>query len=94
VQRRADVVEAVHRAVERQFVAEINVDAEQVAHRIVVFGAVQPAENHPALGGTLRLLGRIIASADPCSQCGALLCPGTWLSHRRHLICLDALEHA
>ena len=57
VQRVAVVVEAVRRAVGRQFALQRDAgQVEQVAHGVLVLDPRQPAHAGPALAGQLRLL--------------------------------------
>ena len=50
VQRGTDVVEAARRGVLRKKIAQRRVDAEEVVHRVDIFGAVEPPVNDAALG--------------------------------------------
>ena len=47
MQRLADVVEAVGRTVGRQQLLQLDLDAEQVADRVLVLDAVEPAQHDP-----------------------------------------------
>ena len=49
VERGADVVEAGRRVVLRQHVLQLTRAAEQIAHGVLVLGAVEPADEDPAL---------------------------------------------
>ena len=65
---RAGVVEAVGRAVLRQLVAEIDLDAEQVAKGVLVLDPVQAAQDHAPLGGPCGSLGSGHAAIKPIRQ--------------------------
>ena len=93
MQRLGAVVEAVGRGVRRQQVLQIDVDAQQVAHRVLVLGPVQAAQDHSALRGTPGGLRRCRPSADPVGQGLDVFRRRTGLLLRRHRARLDLLEH-
>jgi hypothetical protein len=54
----ADVVKTARRRVHRQHVFQVNIHFQQIADGVLVLDAVEPAENHTAVGGSLGRLRR------------------------------------
>jgi hypothetical protein len=65
MERGADVVEAVHGAVERKGLLEIEAHVEQVADRVGVFQPIEPAEDDAAFGRSTGGFDRRDPSRDP-----------------------------
>ena len=88
----ADVVEPVARVVLRKVVGRTEVDAEQIADGVVVFGAVQPPDRHPARIGHGRPVNALEFEVDPARHGGQRVGMRSRIVFRRHLAGADLGE--
>ena len=92
-ERGGDVVEPEVAAVARQQIRDVNGDAEQIANRVRVFGAVQAVQHVSARVVLLR--GRRVEARDERRpEPGQLLVAGRRRSLRRHRAHTELLDHA
>ena len=83
-ERRGDVVEAVHLDLGRQQVLHLDLDAQQRAHGVGVFGAVQALRGH--VSGARGLLAGVEAALQPGDQGVVLRLRGLLAARRRHQV--------
>ena len=88
----AAVIESIRRAIERQQIAQLHVDAEQVANRVLVLHTVEPPQRRPALCGLIRGEGGL-AALDPASDCPKIIVGQAWLGFGGHLARLNPLKY-
>jgi len=77
-------VEAAGGRIDGQHVLEFDLDAQEVAHRVLVLGLVQAPHDRAPLPGIARGLGRRDLAVDPVGQGLRLIGGRTRLSFRRH----------
>jgi hypothetical protein len=87
----ADIVESVSGIVVRKCVRRLQVQSDQVANRIVVFGTIESPDRHPS-GIGIRRVNRMDCVIDPLDESRALLCRRLLLFCRRHQPVVD-VEH-
>ena len=88
----SDVVEPVSRIVLREIVGGMGVDAEQIANRVVVLGAVEAAGRHPSGIGRRQAIDVIELLRKPTGNRLTGMFGGLRLFLRRHLAPAELLD--
>lgn len=88
-----DVVEALAGSVLRQQRRQVDLDAQQVLQRVVVFDPVEPANDGPALAAAAFGLGRRHPRVEPAQHRGGRILPGTRPVPGRHLPAAQPFGH-
>ena len=93
----ADVVKAIAHVVRREVIGWMKVDADEIANRVVVFRAIEPANRHSPWIERATTIIRFQAGLDPLRQLREFLTRGLGAIVRRHQptfdIFLDPLPH-
>ncbi len=90
---RAGVVETVGRAILGQLLLQIDGNAQQIAHGILVLDTIQAAKDDPPLSGLRSGIGGSHTGGKPSGQSLNVLRWRTRLSLGRHLAGLESVDH-
>lgn len=91
VQGRTGVVEAVRRALFRQLIDQVGLDAQQVANRVLIFDTIQAANDDAPFFRPAGQLGSCRFGVDPRGQEALLVDRRPRLVFRWHLVEFDAI---